>query len=52
MVSKAKLNVRIMYRNYKSSEVKQACDGVDMAIVCLGTGSSAVVQTISINNIV
>ena len=28
----------LWYRNYKSSDIKQACDSADLAIVCLGTG--------------
>lgn len=27
-----------MSRSYKPSDIKQACDGADVAIVCLGTG--------------
>ena len=27
-----------MSRSYSSVDVKQACDGADLAIVCLGTG--------------
>ena len=28
----------IIHRSYKSSDIKQACDGADVAIACLGTG--------------
>ena len=31
-------DIQYQCRNYKSSDIKQACDGVNLAIVCLGTG--------------
>ena len=31
-------------RKYNSSDVKQACDGADIAIVCLGTGNNVYYQ--------
>ena len=33
------IHINLVYnRKYNSSDVKQACDGADVAIVCLGTG--------------
>lgn len=32
-----------MSRSYSSVDIKQACDGADLAIACLGTGGMAIV---------
>ena len=34
----------LYYRVYVSSKVKQACDGVDVAIACLGTGIYTLIE--------
>ena len=31
--------ILFVVRKYNSSDVKEACDGADVAIVCLGTGN-------------